>query len=52
METDGSYVLQALGATEEEAKENIRITMGRNTKERDMFALVDAMKEITEKYAK
>jgi cysteine desulfurase len=49
METDGSYVLQALGATEEEAKENIRITMGRNTKERDMFALVDAMKEITEK---
>lgn len=52
METDGSYVLQALGATEEEAKENIRITMGRSTNERDMLALVQAMKDIAEKYAK
>ncbi len=50
METDGSYVLQALGATESEAKENIRITMGRSTREEDMKALVKAMKEIAGRY--
>jgi cysteine desulfurase len=50
METDGSYVLQALGITEEEAKENIRISMGRATTEKDMVALVNTMKEISVKY--
>ncbi len=50
METDGSYVLQALGATEDEAKENIRISMGRSTTLSDMDSLVAAMKEISEKY--
>lgn len=50
METDGSYVLQALGATEAEAKENIRISMGRFTTKSDMNALVNAMKEISDKY--
>ncbi|MEN9552314.1 MAG: hypothetical protein RI935_691 [Candidatus Parcubacteria bacterium] len=50
METDGSYVLQALGATEHEAKENIRISMGRNTKEDDMKKLVEVMREISAKY--
>lgn len=50
METDGSYVLQALGATEEEAKENIRISMGRLTTSKDMVSLVDAMREIAGKY--
>jgi cysteine sulfinate desulfinase/cysteine desulfurase-like protein len=50
METDGSYVLQALGTTEDEAKENIRITMGRSTTEEDMKRLVEAMREIAEKY--
>lgn len=50
METDGSYVLQALGATEDEAKENIRISMGRITSKSDMNALVIAMKEISDKY--
>ncbi|MEN9881415.1 MAG: hypothetical protein RLZZ308_598 [Candidatus Parcubacteria bacterium] len=50
METDGSYVLQALGATEEEAKENVRISMGRATTKADMVLLVKAMKEIRDKY--
>ncbi len=50
METDGSYVVMALGATEEEARENIRISMGRNTTKKDMEKLVEAMKEIAEKY--
>ncbi len=50
METDGSYVLQALGATEEEAKENIRISMGRSTTEDDMKKLVEVMREICKKY--
>ncbi len=50
METDGSYVLQAIGTTEDEAKENIRISMGRSTESNDMKILVEAMKEISEKY--
>lgn len=51
METDGSYVVMALGATENEAMENIRISMGRFTKEDDMKRLVEAMKEIGGKYS-
>ena len=50
MESDGSYVLTALGATEKEARENIRISMGRGTKKKDMMRLIEAMKEIAEKY--
>jgi cysteine desulfurase len=50
METDGSYVLVALGATDIEARENIRISMGRNTMKHDMVRLVGAMKEISNKY--
>ncbi len=50
METDGSYVLQAIGTTEYEAKENIRISAGRFTTKSDMKALVKAMKEISDKY--
>ena len=51
-ETDGSYVVMALGAREEEAKENIRISMGRNTTKENMVHLVEAMKEIANKYQK
>lgn len=51
MESDGSYVLTALGATEDEARENIRISMGRGTTKNDMAGLVDAMKDITERYS-
>jgi cysteine desulfurase len=50
-ETDGSYVVMALGATEQEAVENIRISLGRKTSQKDMDALCIAMKEIVEKYA-
>ena len=50
METDGSYVLQALGATEVEAKENIRISFGRSTSKTDIEKLVTTMKEIVAKY--
>jgi cysteine sulfinate desulfinase/cysteine desulfurase-like protein len=51
METDGSYVLQALGATEEEARENIRISMGRHTTKKNMEAFVKVICSIAEKYS-
>lgn len=51
-ESDGSYVVMALGATEEESKENIRITFGRDTSRQDLAGLVLAMKAIAEKFAK
>lgn len=50
-ESDGSYVLLALGATEEESLQNIRITLGRDTTEKDIYAFVQAMKMIVAKYA-
>lgn len=52
METDGSYVVRALGATEQEALENIRISMGRSTTMKDMKQLIVAMKETALKYKK
>jgi len=52
METDGSYVVMALGATEQEALENIRISMGRSTSKNDMTKLILAMKDIKYKYSK
>ena len=52
METEGSYVLMALGATEEEAQENIRISLGRATTKQDLVMLVEVMKEISTKYSK
>ena len=52
LETDGSYVVMALGATEDEAKENIRISMGRNTTMKEMERLVGAMRDISSKYTK
>lgn len=51
-ETDGSYVLIALGATEEEALQNVRITMGRDTTKGDMEKLMEAIKEIKEKFGR
>ena len=52
METEGSYVVMALGATEEEAQENIRISLGRSTSRQDLDMLVQAMKDISTKYIK
>ncbi len=48
---DSSYVIRALGATEKEAKENIRITLGRETTEDNLKRLVDAIEEIVKKYS-
>lgn len=51
-ETDGSYVIQALGATEAESLENIRITLGRDTTKKNLESLIVAIKEIKNKFAK
>lgn len=51
-ETDGSYVVMALGVSEEDAMENIRISLGRSTSRQDLDMLVIAMKEIASKYVK
>lgn len=51
-ETDGSYVIQALGATVAESLENVRVTLGRETTKRDLEALIKAIKEIKEKFAR
>lgn len=52
METEGSYVVMALGATEQEAQENIRISLGRLTSRQDLDRFVEVMKEISLKYKK
>lgn len=49
-ESDGSYVILALGYTEKEALENIRITFGRDTTRKDIERLISAMKTIADKY--
>jgi cysteine desulfurase len=49
-ESDGSYVIEALGATGAEALENIRISLGRNTTKKDMERLVIAIETIADKY--
>ena len=51
-ETDGSYVVQALGASEQEALENVRITLGRSTTKGDLKDLINAIKDIKEKFGK
>ena len=51
-ETEGSYVLLALGATEGEALENVRITLGRDTKREDTENLIEAIKDIKEKFSR
>jgi cysteine sulfinate desulfinase/cysteine desulfurase-like protein len=47
---EGSYVLRAMGATEKESNENIRITMGRDTKLKDLQKLIQEIKNIYLKY--
>ena len=47
---EGSYVLRAMGASEKESNENIRITMGRTTTKRDLEKLIENIKEIYYKY--
>lgn len=50
-ETDGSYVIEALGAQKQEALENVRITLGRSTTREDILSLISAMKDIKEQFA-
>jgi cysteine desulfurase len=49
-ESDGSYVIGALGGSESEALENIRITFGRDTTKKDVTNLILAMQKIASKY--
>jgi cysteine desulfurase len=49
-EGNGSYVIEALGGSGEEALENIRITLGRDTKKKDIETLVREMAGIAKKY--
>lgn len=51
-ETDGSYVVQAIGATEAESLENVRITLGRDTSRQDLEMLVEEIKEIKAKFSR
>ncbi len=50
-ETDGSYVIESLGASKQEALENVRITLGRETTKSDILGLISAMKDIKERFA-
>lgn len=43
---DGSYVIRALGGTEQESKEAIRISLGRTTTKEDVDRLVEEVKKI------
>lgn len=48
--SEGSYVLRAMGTTEKESNENIRITMGRDTRSEDIKKLILEIKKIYLKY--
>lgn len=47
---EGSYVLRASGSTEKESNENIRITMGRDTRLEEIKRLILEIKNIYKKY--
>ncbi len=49
---DGSYVIKALGASDTESNENIRITLGRNTTKSDIDSLIVVVVSIFKKYSK
>lgn len=49
---DGSYVIKALGASDIEANENIRITLGRNTTKKDLQKFINVTQLIVKKFAK
>lgn len=49
---DGSYVIKAIGGTDKESKESVRISMGRDTTTKDIDVLIKEMKKIIERHAK
>lgn len=51
-ETEGSYVVQALGATEEESLENVRITLGRSTTKKELEECVAVIKDIKTQFGR
>lgn len=51
-ETDGSYVVQALGATVAESLENVRITLGRDTTQSDLESLISSLQTIKETFGR
>ena len=50
MDTDGSYVIMAIGGSEQAARETLRITMGRDTEQTDLDYLLDEIESILQKY--
>lgn len=48
----GSYVLEAIGRSQKDATENVRITLGRETKKKDLDNLISRIKEIYYQYKK
>lgn len=49
---EGSYVIRALGGTEQESKEAIRISMGRNTTKEDIDRFIVEMIKIVDRHQK
>lgn len=47
---EGSYVVQALGGNEQESKEAIRISMGRNTAKEDLDRFIEEMRMICNRH--
>jgi len=50
IETDGSYVIIAIGGIEIESKQTLRITMGRDTEKKDIDRLLTKIDYIVKKY--
>lgn len=46
--TEPSHVLQAMGKTKQEAKQNVRFSLGRNTTEEELHTVVSTLKSILE----
>jgi cysteine desulfurase len=49
-ESDGSYVILEMGGTEQEARQTLRITMGKQTQQSDIEYFLKTLTEILEKY--
>jgi cysteine desulfurase len=50
VDTEGSYVIMAIGKGEKESKESLRITMGRDTTKKDLDFLLQKIDYILQKY--
>jgi cysteine desulfurase len=50
IDSDGSYVILALGGSEQEARQTIRVTMGRKTEKSDLEYLLEKLEYIIKNY--